>query len=63
MKPQDITEYSDDELSLLVFNDEALYLSMHKPWFLQDIRELFKFTPAQFEVLKNDLDEDNSSSK
>ncbi len=55
---QDLREYSDNELSLLVFNDEDLYLERHRRGFLNVIDELFIYTDAQLEVLKQDLADD-----
>jgi len=54
----DITMHSDNELSLLVFNDESLYLMRNRSGFLGLIKETFKFTPDQFQVLMDDLDAD-----
>lgn len=59
MKKQDLTEYSDNELSLVVFNDEYLYkLRRSKRSLLSEIEESFEYTPKQLEVLLNDIDED-----
>lgn len=58
MNKKDLTKYSNDELSLQVFNTESLYWDRHKPLFLQDINELFVFTKEQLEVLKKDLFDD-----
>lgn len=58
----DLTEYSDQELSLLVFNDESLYNERHKRGFLNLIEELYIYTDEQMDVLKIDLvadDEEN----
>ena len=53
-----ITEYSDDELSLHVFNDEYLYNNRHKMWFMDIINEFYEYTPEQLEVLLDDLADD-----
>lgn len=58
MTKQDLTNYSEIELSLLVFNDEGLYNMRHKRNFLNTIDELFIYTDDQLEVLKQDLEED-----
>lgn len=55
---QDLTQYSDNELSMWVFNDEYLY-KMRKRSELEDIlQEYFIFTPEQFEVLTQDLQDE-----
>lgn len=57
---QDLTEYSDNELSLLVFNDEWLYRQRNRRGFIDTLKEFFLFTDEQLETLKQDLeDEDN----
>ena len=54
-----ITEYSDQELSLMVFNDESLYNARHSIGFIESIiNELFIYTDEQLEVLEEDLKED-----
>ena len=56
---QDITHYSDQELSLLFFNDQYFYIERHNRHFLMAlIREEFKYTDKQLEILINDLAED-----
>jgi hypothetical protein len=40
MSKQDLREHSDQELSLIVFNDEGLYINRHKSFFIEDIKEL-----------------------
>ena len=59
MEKQDITQHSDQELSLLVFNDEYLYLRRHLPSFIELIKEMFIFTDEQLQVLIEDLEEEN----
>lgn len=61
MKKQDLTEYSDQELSLMVFNDEDLYRMRRSFGFVEYLREVFIFTDDQLEVLKVDLREDAES--
>lgn len=58
MSKQDIREYTDSELSLLVFNDESLYKQRHRSDFINVIDELFIYRTEQLEELKNDLAED-----
>lgn len=58
MNKKDITKYSDNELSLWVFNDEALY-SLRRSINLKILLEqYFIFTDEQFEVLEQDLKDD-----
>jgi hypothetical protein len=53
---EDLTIYSDDELSLHVMNDEALYSLRKYPAALEEaIYNLFKFTAKQYEVLQQDI--------
>lgn len=58
MDKQDLTEYSDAELSLNVFNDESLYNQR----FCSDLKELldeiFIYTEEQWEELQEDLESD-----
>lgn len=58
MSKQDLREHSDNQLSLLVFNDEVLYRQRHRKGFLEHIKDVFEFTPEQLEVLINDIKED-----
>ena len=55
---EDLTGYSDDELSLRVFNDEGLYRERHKYGFTDWLSDMFKYTSVQFTVLEQDLAED-----
>ena len=56
MNKETLLDYSDDELSLHVFNDEGLYL-MRGNWFdLKDaISERFVFTDEQLQTLRDDI--------
>jgi len=54
----DIRRYSDNELSLIVFNDETYYRCRHNKLFIEAISEDFLFTDAQLEVLIQDLQDD-----
>jgi len=58
MNKQDLRQYSDNELSLLVFNDEGLYKMRHKRYFMETINDLFVYTSDQLSVLEEDLAED-----
>ena len=56
---RDITHYSDQELSLLVFNEQYFYIERHnRPFLMALIQEEFKYTDKQLEILINDLAED-----
>jgi len=55
---QDIREYSDSELSMLVFNDEMLYKRRHSYHFMSLLEDIFLFTDGQKEELITDLAED-----
>lgn len=55
---QDLTQQSDNELSLLVFNTEWLYTSMHKRDFFETIDDLFIYTKNQLDILKQDIADD-----
>jgi hypothetical protein len=53
---EDITRYSDDELSLIVFNDEYWYGQRKNTKVLEyNLRECFKFTDEQLQVLRADI--------
>ncbi len=57
---QDIRHYSDDELSLLVFNDEYYYVERHDRDYLKALLdEQFVYTDDQYKVLIKDLELDN----
>ncbi len=58
MAKRDLTEYSDNELSLMVFNEEWLYSMRGKPSLFDTIDEFFIYTDDQLEVLKQDLKDD-----
>jgi hypothetical protein len=55
---QDLTQYSDSELSLHVFNDETLYRMCHRSGFDEVIDQLFIYTPEQWHELAQDLGDD-----
>ena len=58
---QDITHYSDQELSLLVLNTEHLYRQFLRCEDEDDLRVLceeFEYTGEQFEELMRDLAEE-----
>ena len=55
---QDLTQYSDAELSLMVFNDEGLYRDRNKSWFVDSLKNMFIFTQQQMDELLVDLEDD-----
>jgi hypothetical protein len=58
---EDITRYTDIELSLRVFNDEYFYTERKNIEYLKAlIDEEFVYTQAQMDVLKEDLEEDSN---
>ena len=52
----DLTEYSDRELSMVVFNDQDLYSMRHDDDLIDILSEYFKFTPCQLLTLIFDLE-------
>ena len=55
---QDLTNYSDQELSLQVFNEEGLYNMRHDGGLFKILHELFIYTDEQRVELESDLVED-----
>ena len=57
---EDLTNYSDDELSLRVFNDEFMYKHRDDIEYLKEVifDNFFKYTDAQMEVLIQDIADD-----
>ncbi len=59
---QNITQYSDQELSLVVFNDEYFYTERdhngNADYLMALIEEEFVYTPDQLAVLMEDLEAD-----
>lgn len=56
---KDLTIYSDDELSLQVFNDLYFYIERHnKDYLLALVDEEFIYTQKQKEILIEDLASD-----
>ena len=58
MTPSNITMYTDQELSLRVFNEHDLYVQRHDSDFLNNLEFIFVYTPEQYEVLLQDLKDD-----
>ena len=58
MTKQDLTEYSENELSLHVFNDEGLYRLRRSRDLKSILEDYFIFSDEQWEVLETDLNED-----
>jgi len=59
---QDLREYSENELSLLVFNDEGLYKMRDRSCLVETLNDFFIFTDEQLEVLKQDIQDDNEEA-
>lgn len=56
---KDLTQYSDSELSLRVFNDEYLYSIRHNSYRLEYMIVLsFNYTSEQWDELQADLAEE-----
>lgn len=60
---QDLREYSDNELSLIVFNDEYLYRMRHKEYLFEELDEFFLYTQDQLDTLKQDLEDDANENE
>lgn len=58
----DLTQYSENELSLMVFNDEGLYRMRNRSYLIETLRELFIFSDEQLDVLKQDIQDDNEEN-
>lgn len=58
MNKQDLTRYSDEELSLVVFNTERLYKMRNDSGLIDELSCFFYFTKEQLKVLQDDLLED-----
>ena len=60
---RDLTGYSDQELSLNVFNDEYFYIEReNREYLLALVDEEFIYTPEQKAELLQDLDDDEKES-
>jgi hypothetical protein len=60
---EDITNYTNQELSLLVFNTEYLYAERHNRQTLMAlINSTYKYTDNQMAELISDLDADQEES-
>lgn len=59
----DLTNYSNQELSLLVFNTQFLYDNRHEDWFLYEISQMYVYTEDQMKELLNDLAEDKKETE
>jgi len=60
MNKEDLTNYSDNELSLRVFNEEDLYYFRHTRQLEDIINERFVYTDFQYAMLLGDLTRDLS---
>ena len=52
---QSLYRHSDDELSLIVFNDYGLYQIRHEKSFIRYLSGMYQYTNKQKAVLKADL--------
>ncbi len=55
---KDLRRFSDDELSLMVFNDEYLYNRRFKGGLRRELESMFYFSAKQYKVLKADIEDD-----
>lgn len=60
---ESLYKYSENELSLRVFNDEHLYKQRHDKGFIRMIHQIFRATNRQVFVLKQDLAADLTEIK
>lgn len=59
---EDLTHYSDDELSLRVFNDEYLYTMRNRRGLFKILEEQFIYSKVQRNILIEDIEQDNEES-
>jgi hypothetical protein len=59
---QDIRDFSENELSLLVFNDENLYRMRNRSYFIDIIQDHFLYTDEQLDILLQDLNDDEAEN-
>jgi hypothetical protein len=59
---QDLTSHSDNELSLIVFNDEYLYRQRSNPHLEDILNEHFIFTIDQYQTLCQDIQDELNES-
>jgi len=58
IEKMDLTQYSENELSMLVFNIEFLYNMRRNIKELKlELDEIYDYTEEQFEILVNDIKE------
>ena len=55
---EDLTQYNEDELSLIVFNNEYYYKLRRQKVLFEELELNYKYTSEQLSVLKQDLKED-----
>lgn len=55
---EDLTKYTDSELSLRVFNIEELYKIRHLEGLKEEIQKRYKYTKEQEKELNTDLQND-----
>ena len=59
---QNITQYSRNELSLIVYNNEIYYFNRFNDNFVQDLKQDFIFTREQKEILIRDIKEEREET-
>jgi hypothetical protein len=55
---KDLRRFSEDELSLMVFNDEYLYNRRFKGGLRRELESMFYFSAKQYKILKDDIASD-----
>lgn len=55
---ESLYKYSDEELSLRVFNEYHLYQIRHNKGFIRHLNSIYQYTNKQLAVLKADLQGD-----
>lgn len=58
MSRQSLYRYGEDELSLIVFNTEHLYIQRHERGFIKKLLQDYQCTNKQIAILKEDLQAD-----
>jgi len=61
MTKQDLREYSDNELSMMVYNDEYLYNRRRNSRHFKELLDsMFLYTESQLDTLIADLDDEHN---
>lgn len=59
---KDITKYSQNELSMVVFNEEYLYNMRGTSYLEEFLNDNYVYTPEQWAVLQWNLEEDREEN-